>query len=230
MSGRRLAPAGLVACLAALLISWAAPGAAHAAAVADGETAYRYWSFWTGDADGAWVYADEGPGTLRPAAGDLVGFRFGVSGERDDRTAPRDAGDFAAICGAEPAEPSVALVLDFGTAADAPGGATPPERRAECVPLPGRATVAELLAEVAPPLRYDQAGLLCGIAGYPERGCGEEVGATDEANEANEAAGGGGSVGVPLLVGVGAVALLGLAGWARARRRRSSAETDDRDR
>ncbi|KAB8170816.1 MULTISPECIES: SCO2322 family protein [Streptomyces] len=214
-----------MACLAALLISWAAPGAAHAA---DGdETAYRYWSFWTGDADGGWVYADEGPGTLRPGAGDLVGFRFGVSGERDDRTAPRDTGGFAAICGAEPAEPSVALVLDFGTAADAPGGVTPPERRAECVPLPDRATVAELLAEVAPPLRYDQAGLLCGIAGYPERGCGEDVGATDETDDSNGANGsngaddGGGSVGVPLLVGVGAVALLGLAGWARARRRRS---------
>ncbi|MDT0266750.1 SCO2322 family protein [Streptomyces sp. DSM 44915] len=199
--------------LAALLV--AAP-----AAVAADTTAYRYWSFWTWDAaEAGWVYAAEGPGTARPADGALVGFRFGVGAEADDRRQPRGDAGFADICGAAPDGPSVALVLDFGTAADAPAGAEPPEPRAECLPLPDRATVAELLAEAAPPLRYDQAGLLCGIAGYPERGCGDEVGdGADQAAEGDEA-GGGGSATVPLLVGAAGIGLLGLAGWARARRR-----------
>ncbi|WP_141514536.1 SCO2322 family protein [Streptomyces zhaozhouensis] len=205
--------------MTAAVVAWAAVFAGAGAAVADdgAENAYRYWSFWSWEADDdGWVYAAEGPGTFRPGAGDLVGFRFGVSGERDDRRAPRGEATFPEVCGAEPAEPSMALVLDFGTPEEAPGDAAPPEPRAECVPLAEGATVAEVLAEVAPPLRYDQAGLLCGIAGYPVSGCGEPV---DEANAAEDDGEGGGSVGVPLLVGVGAVALLGLAGWARARRR-----------
>ncbi|TNM33479.1 SCO2322 family protein [Streptomyces sedi] len=211
------------AALASVIASLAGPGAALAVADDGAENAYRYWSFWSWETDGeGWVYAAEGPGTFRPGAGDLVGLRFGVSGERDDRRAPRGGATYAEICGAEAAEPSMALVLDFGTAEEAPGGAAPPEPRAECVPLPERATVAEVLAEVAPPLRYDQAGLLCGIAGYPVSGCGDPVdegNGQNEGGEENAAGDGGGSVGVPLLVGVGAVALLGLAGWARARRR-----------
>ncbi|WP_067225862.1 SCO2322 family protein [Streptomyces sp. NBRC 109706] len=194
----------LVLALGAL---WPAPSA-----LAE-EQAYRYWSFWTWAADDAeWEYADQGPGTLRPSDGAVVGFRFGVSGEADDRTAPRGETDVARVCGPAAEEPHVVLVLDFGTEADAPGDAMPPAAREECVGLPSGATVAELLAEAAPPLRYDQAGLLCGIAGYPERGCGEAV--------ADEGSGGGSSAGVPLLVGVGLVALLGAAGLVRARRRR----------
>ncbi|UED86697.1 SCO2322 family protein [Streptomyces profundus] len=204
---------GLARLLVGLSFALGALGAAPSATAE--EQAYRYWSFWTWEPDASeWVYADQGPGTLRPADGAVVGFRFGVSGEAGDRKAPRGETDAALVCDPAAEEPAVVLVLDFGSETDAPGEATPPAARAECVELPSGATVAELLAEAAPPLRYDQAGLLCGIAGYPERGCGEAVA------EADEGSGDGSSATAPLLVGVGLVALLGTAALVRARRRR----------
>uniref|UniRef100_UPI0003745050 SCO2322 family protein n=1 Tax=Streptomyces sp. TOR3209 TaxID=1073567 RepID=UPI0003745050 len=142
---------------------------------------YRYWSFWDRDGD-TWVYATQGPSLARPSDGDVQGFRFAVSADSQDAARPRGTADFASICAKTPAKEGtkrVALVLDFGTASDAPSGETPPAARTACAQVSPDATTADALAAVADPLRYDNSALLCAIAGYPKSGCGEQVAEQD---------------------------------------------------
>ncbi|MGA5874520.1 SCO2322 family protein [Streptomyces cellulosae] len=207
--------------LAALLPLLAGAGQAQAAG-------YRYWSFW--DRDGsAWTYATVGPSLARPADGDVQGFRFSVSEDSGDAAKPRGAADFDTICAKTPAKDGtkrVALVIDFGTPADAPSGEQPPAGRTACAQVAGDATTAEALASVAKPLRYDSNALLCAIAGYPVKGCGEQIsvdgkdsastGAADEAS-AQDDGGSGPSVG--LIAGAAAVFVLGAAAVWQVRRR-----------
>ncbi|MFJ8190558.1 SCO2322 family protein [Streptomyces sp. NPDC096094] len=165
---RRVARVVLLFLAAFLLIGTA--GQAQAAG-------YRYWSFWDHDGD-RWVYATQGPSLVRPSDGDVQGFRFAVSENSGDAAKPRGAADFASICAKTPAEDGskrVALVLDFGTASDAPSGETPPAPRTACARVSPDATTADALAAAAGPLRYNTSALLCGIAGYPKSGCGEQV-------------------------------------------------------
>lgn len=200
---------------------------------------YRYWSFWEGSGSG-WAYATQGPSLVRPDDGAVQGFRFAVSADSQDAAKPRRSPDFATICADTPAKGGskrVALVIDPGTAADAPDGATPPALRTACARVPEDASSAEALASVAKPLRYGSDALLCAISGYPASGCGEQVAGSGQASGTQEATadasaptsagvvtgddgsdGGGPSAGV--LVGVGAVLLLGIAAVAQARRRR----------
>ncbi|MGW7380042.1 SCO2322 family protein [Streptomyces sp. NPDC054794] len=205
--------------LLAALFLCAAAGQAQA-------VGYRYWSFWEREGS-RWTYATEGPSTARPADGDVQGFRFAVSEDSSDATRPRDTADFGTICAGTPAAKGhkrVALVIDFGTAADAPSGETPPARRTACARVSPDATTAEALAAVAKPLRYDTNALLCAISGYPHKGCGEQV--STEKNKPTAAAGKpkdadhGPSVG--LLAGAGAVVVLGAAALWQARRRRDA--------
>ncbi|WP_236245242.1 SCO2322 family protein [Streptomyces sp. CC210A] len=202
--------------------------AAPAASAAPGRSGgYRYWSFWEAGEDGTWTYATQGPATLRPADGDVHGFRFAVSADSQDAHRPRQVPDFAALCAGTPAKEGtkrVGLVLDFGVPADAPAGERPPAPRTACAQVPPDAGSADALAAVAPPLRYNSQALLCAIAGYPQRGCGEQVAAAPADSlaapepAATEAADGGGpSVG--LAAGLAAVLLLGAAAVVRARRR-----------
>ncbi|GHF34160.1 hypothetical protein GCM10010218_14140 [Streptomyces mashuensis] len=231
----------LVAALAALAALVAGPAAAPASAQARARAAaqagaqaqgYRYWSFWTGSGT-AWSYATEGPGTYRPADGSAVGFRFAVSQDSANAPRPRATPDVAAVCGGTPEEDGhkrVAVVLDFGTPADAAHGETPPEARTACAAVAGDATAAEALAAVAKPLRYDSNALLCGIAGYPRTGCGEKVdvaagsGATHapqsshDSHDAQAKKDSGPSAG--LITGIAVVAVLAGAGLWQARRRR----------
>ncbi|MFE3648160.1 SCO2322 family protein, partial [Streptomyces sp. NPDC059152] len=142
---------------------------------------------------------------------------------------PPTAPDFAALCDRTPARAGakrVGVVIDFGTAADAPSGERPPAGRTACAQVPADASAGEALAAVAKPLRYDADALLCGIAGYPRSGCAEQVaggGAESSAapkapSAAGKDAGGGPSAG--LVGGIGAVVVLGAAGVWQARRRR----------
>ncbi|MBV2353737.1 hypothetical protein KUM39_05075 [Streptomyces sp. J2-1] len=207
-------------------------------------TGYRYWSFWerTGS---HWSYATQGPSTARPEDGAVEGFRFAVSADSADAARPRGAADFGAVCAGTPAKPGtkrVALVLDFGTRADAPSGETPPGRRTACARVAPDATAAEALAATAKPLRYDTNALLCAISGYPRTGCGEQVsgssagngkvagggtgvkgdgGAQDTASaRPGDGNGSGPSLGLPL--GIAAVVLLGGAAVWQTRRRRDA--------
>nr|WP_280699343.1 SCO2322 family protein [Kitasatospora sp. GP82] len=222
---RRAAAALLAAALAvplALLL-----GAAPAQA-----TGYRYWSFWKWS-DAAWTYQQQGPTVYVPRDGGVDGWRFAVSQDGgQNATRPTPTGDFATICADTPAQPGkkrVAVVLDFGTTADAPSAEAPPAPRTACAAVPTNASSAEVLAVATPPLRYDAGGLLCAIAGYPHTGCGDTVadGAGANRTTGNSTAAqrtgaakdsGGPSLG---LVAGGAlvVALAGAAFW-QARRRR----------
>lgn len=192
---------------------------------------YRYWSFW--DRDGAkWAYASQGPSTARPDDGAVQGFRFSVSDDSRDSAKPRGAADFDTICAKTPAKDDrkrIALVIDFGTPGDAPGGETPPKPRTACALIADDATSADALAAVAKPLRYDSNALLCAIANYPKAGCGEQVSGNGEsegaekkpaASEAGEKESDSGGPSVGLIAGVAAIALLGGAAVWQARRRR----------
>ncbi|MCZ4125300.1 SCO2322 family protein [Streptomyces sp. H39-S7] len=222
-----LRAATVLVALGALLAVCALP--AHAAS-------YRYWSFWQRSGD-AWTYAQTGPALDRPADGTVEGWRFAASAEAQDASKPRDvpgATTFGAICAGTPPKGGtkrVALVLDFGTAADAGGGAAPPAPRTACAQVPGDATGADALAAVAKPLRYNSAGMVCAVAGYPRTGCGEPVAGTTRATDASKTPapqasgdsggdgdGGGPSVGV--FAGIAAVLALGGAALWQARRRR----------
>ncbi|MFJ4911496.1 SCO2322 family protein [Streptomyces sp. NPDC088726] len=227
MSGRGRATVLLV--VLGTVLSVLGAGTAQAAG-------YRYWSFWEGSGSG-WAYATQGPSLVRPDDGSVQGFRFAVSADSQDAAKPRRSPDFAKICADTPAKDGskrVALVIDPGTAADAPQGETPPPPRTACARVPEDASSAEALASVAKPLRYGSDALLCAISGYPAAGCGEQVSSTTgtESGRATASAptstaasapgsddsGGGPSAGV--LFGVGAVLLLGIAAVAQARRRR----------
>jgi hypothetical protein len=217
--------AALLALAALLLAAGAGPA---------GAAGYRYWSFWDRAGD-RWTYATQGPSTARPDDGDVQGFRFAVSEDSGDAEQPRGTADFATICAKTPAREGhkrVALVLDFGTASDAPSGETPPERRTACARVDDAATTADALAAVAKPLRYDTNALLCAIAGYPRAGCGEAVadgkldGKPDGKPDSEPAADrpsqdSGPSVG--LIAGGALVAVLGAAAVWQARRRRNGA-------
>ncbi|WP_330296209.1 SCO2322 family protein [Streptomyces sp. NBC_00503] len=184
---------------------------------------YRYWSFWDGTG-GQWKYATQGPSSARPADGSVQGFHFVVSKDAAAQApAPRTGPDFAAVCAGTPAvdgKKRIAVVIDFGTPADAPTGDTPPQDapRTACAQLAPDATAAEALAEVAKPLRYNSAALLCSVSGYPKQGCGEPV-AEAPADTATGKSVGGPSAG--LLAGIAAVAALAAAALWQSRRRRT---------
>lgn len=181
---------------------------------------YRYWSFWQRGGDsGGWTYAAQGPSAVRPGDGGMIGFRFAVSEDSRDAARPRGTARFDAVCDAEtPAKGGtkrIAVVLDFGTAQDAPDGRTPPKSRTACARVGADATAGEALAAVAKPLRYNSSALLCAIAGYPKSGCGESVAPHQDSGDED----GGPSAG--LIGGAAAVAVLATAAaWQTRRRRR----------
>ncbi|MEV7034328.1 SCO2322 family protein [Streptomyces sp. NPDC093272] len=202
--------AALLAVTALVLLAAAAPAQA---------AGYRYWSFWERDGS-RWTYATQGPATAQPDDGAVEGYRFAVSEDSGDATRPRGTADFTAICSGTAAVPGrkrVGLVIDFGTAADAPSAQRPPDRRTACAVVARDATAAEALAAVAKPLRYDTNALLCAIGGYPAKGCGEKVAAGD-GSPANGSSGSGPSVG--LLAGAGVVVVVAAGAFWQARRRR----------
>ncbi|MGY0062257.1 SCO2322 family protein [Streptomyces sp. LZ34] len=211
------------AVLMSALVSALALGASPAQAAG-----YRYWSFWQRErgANG-WTYATQGPATARPGDGDMIGFRFAVSEDSGDATQPRDSTDFGTVCAHTPAKGGtkrVAVVLDFGTAADAPDHRTPPEPRTECARVGEDASAGDALAAVAEPLRYSSSALLCAIAGYPATGCGEQVDATSGGSGGGSSSGdgaqggGGGGPSAGLIGGLAAVVALGAAAVWQARR------------
>ncbi|MGW6652112.1 SCO2322 family protein [Streptomyces rubiginosohelvolus] len=222
----------LVSLLAALVAASAVLLGAGSAQAAG----YRYWSFWEGNGKN-WEYATQGPSLLRPDDGTVQGFRFAVSEDSGDADQPRRAPDFGAICADTPAKDGrkrVALVIDPGTTTDAPDGEKPPALRTACAQVAPDASSAEALAAVAKPLRYDDSAMLCAISGYPRTGCGEQVSGDtgsakpsepakttgDQDKGEGEESDGGGGPSVGLLVGIGAVLLLGIAAVVQARRRR----------
>jgi hypothetical protein len=136
---------------------------------------FRYWGYYQWDGT-AWAFAQTGPADTVPANGAIEGWRFAVTGEESARF-PRVTPDFATICppASVPAgSKQVAVVLDYGTAEDAPAGETPPAARGACATVPEDATGADVMAAVSE-LRLGDGGFICGFDGYPATGCGDSV-------------------------------------------------------
>lgn len=164
---RRATVAALAAAVVVVVPSAVVPAVSHAAA-------YRYWSYWLG-IDAGWSFANVGPAFRVPADGTLDGWRFSVSGVEGNR-APSFAADFEAVCGdtaAQDGRKRVAVVVDPGLAADAPDGEPVPGAWAMCVVAEPRATGYDVLRAAAT-VRAER-GLICGIGGYPARGCADVV-------------------------------------------------------
>jgi hypothetical protein len=70
----------------------------------------------------------------------------------------------------------VAVVLDFGTAAEAPRGETPPPARIACVVVPVSANGVQVLAAATAIRSKD--GLVCALSGYPQAECATSVAET----------------------------------------------------
>lgn len=171
-----------VATVVAALLTVAIATPAHA------ETAYRYWSYWLVQ-DGRWVFAQEGPATRLPADGTVEAWRFAISTQSGDPALAPSLSAMSAfdeVCEqttATEGSKRIAVIVDFGTSADAPGGATPPAPVASCATVDADATSMQALSS-AFDLRIED-GLVCGIDGYPATGCAEIV---DTAQMATQAA------------------------------------------
>jgi len=141
-----------------------------------GATAYRYWTYWHGTASGGWAFSHVGA-TYVPPDGAVEGWRFGVSTVAGSLQ-PRTAASYDGICGSHPPAGTgrklVALVVDYGTAADAPPGQHPPAGvDTFCADLSSDAIAYQVLSAYSSVRSQD--GLVCGIDGYPTGECGVPV-------------------------------------------------------
>jgi hypothetical protein len=167
-----LLPRRVVGALSSLLVAGAAvtalAGPAHA------EDGYQYWNYFHLEND-SWAFSDVGAAEFVPEDGDVEGLRFGTSTPSQGIEPRADLAEvgFDTVCGdteAAEGEKRVALVVDFGVEE---GNGTPPEPRADCAVGDESASTQELLGEVAD-VRVES-GMLCGVDGYPAKGCGEAV-------------------------------------------------------
>jgi hypothetical protein len=178
-SGTRTTLGALVAVLASLLMLVGSAGSASA------EDGYRYWNYSHLEGD-TFAFAQTGPGDTTPKDGSVEGWRYGTSTVKQGVFPRADLSkvNFDAVCGdtdAAAGEKRVAVLVDFGTEADA-DGADVPDPRAECAVVPKDATGQQVLESVVD-VRADK-GMICALDGYPAKGCGEPVGdaqvSTDE--------------------------------------------------
>ncbi len=159
-----------------------AAGVVVATAPAEAASYYRYWSYWhVAPTAASWAYAGTGPGGYRVDDGAVEGWRFVVAAPNPAAPKPRSdaAKAFMAICGSTPrpaGKDRVAVVVDYGTSADAPPKQTPPSAvRGTCVVVDDRSNGLEVLVEAGYVIRSNSSGLICGLSGYPAKECGVVV-------------------------------------------------------
>ena len=165
---------GVLTLLAATAVGIAAAPGAEA-------TTYRYWTYWSGERPGGsatWTFSSRGPASDLVKDGSVLGWRFAVTSQAGT-TKPRHSPAFATACPAlaepVPDRTRVALVVDYGTQADAPPGQSPPlagSVRVECLTFPSgtRVTGVTVLDEAAIAVRTEN-GLLCALDSYPKGEC-----------------------------------------------------------
>lgn len=141
-------------------------------------TNYRYWTYWSGTGQ-SWTFSAVGPSSAVPADGSVEGWRFavsaGVSGQGAQPTVSPSAA-FEQYCGDVPAAAGtkrVAVVIDYGSAADAPTGQTPPSSTGGCAQLPESHTGGQVLQQISD-IRVE-GGLICAINGFPQGECAPAV-------------------------------------------------------
>lgn len=169
--------AGVLGVLGSMLLALLLAGVA--AAPGAQAASYRYWTYWWGQpAATSWTFAQLGPASDRPKDGAVLGWRFAVATESGGRKAPRASLPFSSLCPALTSAPEgqkrVAVVVDYGSAADAPPGEAPPgagTARVECVTVPSGANGVAVLGAAGVTLRFGDNGLVCGIDRYPRTEC-----------------------------------------------------------
>jgi hypothetical protein len=168
-----------------LLLLSAAVATAVAVATPAEAASYRYWTYWWGaPAATSWSFAVTGPASHVPADGAVEGWRFQATTSSAGGSTPADgrapSSVFAELCGtgsAPPGRKRVAVVVDYGTSADAPPGQSPPTPRVRgrCVTTSPGATGGEVITAATSSMRFDS-GLLCALDGYPAGECAPVVG------------------------------------------------------
>ena len=153
---------------------------ALAAAPAQAAT-YRYWTYWwgadSGKSGGGWTFAHVGPAAHRAGDGWVLGWRFATTTSTTGGAQPRQSASYADLCpgtAAVAGQDRVALVVDYGTAADAPPGQRPPLNgsvRVECLTLPSHPSGVAVLNKANVSVRQNDNGLLCALDGYPKNEC-----------------------------------------------------------
>jgi hypothetical protein len=143
---------------------------------AHAEDGYRYWNYAHLQGE-EWTFADTGPGDFTPEDGAVEGWRYGTSTVSQGIYPRADLAEvsFDSVCeGSEAAdgEKRVAVLVDFGTEADA-AGAEVPEPVAECAVVPADANGQQALESVVEVRQADS--MTCALDGYPAQGCGEQV-------------------------------------------------------
>jgi hypothetical protein len=111
-----------------------------------------------------------------PEDGDVYGFRWALV-VKDPRL-PRAEPTFEELCAAAP-EPSdgekqIGFVIDPGTDTDSPDGGSAPPAYGQCATVDESFTVQQALQSVSD-IRTGNGGLICGIDGFPETGCGDVI-------------------------------------------------------
>ncbi|GAB3436451.1 SCO2322 family protein [Flindersiella endophytica] len=159
---------GLLTLITTALCFTVFSGTAHA-------DAYRFWGFWQLK-DGAWAFATKGPAQVTPADGSVEGWRYAISGNATGQRVPRATATFDQLCASTPAaagKKRVGVVIDPGSANEAPNGVTPPAARGACAVVDPKATSAQVLGQVGGV--REEKGLICAIDSFPSAGCGDPV-------------------------------------------------------
>jgi hypothetical protein len=209
---------GLAALTFGLVASLILPSATPASADSP-----AFWGYWQAK-DAKWAFAQTGPATAHPKDGAVEGWRFAKS-SGNSGTPPRGKPDFAKVCGSTPAKAGserVAVVIDYGEAADAPAGATPPAAKTSCAVVPENSTGSAVLAKVAG-LKADKSGLICAIDAVGP--CGGQAAAPAPSASASAkapAAKKKGAGSTALSIGIGLLLVLAAGGSMMAVRRRAN--------
>jgi LPXTG-motif cell wall-anchored protein len=221
--------------LTALLAGFALLGGAGQASAAGDN--YQYWGYFQVQ-KGAFAYASKGAGVQIPADGTVEGHRWAAS--KSEMITPRaDLAKltFDAICGNDKAtadQKRIAVIVDFGPAADAIGADKTPTPFADCAVVPTKATGLQALQAVADVrTKVTSMGVaICAIDSYPSTTCANGTTTTasapggvtdiaikgtvaDNTKKADDSK-------TPLLIGAGVlVALLALGGVLLGRRNKA---------
>ncbi len=167
-----LLPRRIVGIFSALFVTtMTVAGLALPAHAVDG---YQYWNYFHLQND-KWEFSKVGPADFKPEDGAVEGLRYGTSTPSQGIEPRADLAevDFDTVCAdaeAGTGEKRVAVLLDYGTEL---GNGTPPDPRAECAVVAADASTQQVLDEIAE-VRVDS-GMVCGIDGYPAKGCGDPV-------------------------------------------------------
>ncbi|CAB4907222.1 unannotated protein [freshwater metagenome] len=137
---------------------------------------YRYWTYWTSTTQD-WAFSSLGP-AFRPADESIIeGWRLAVTGVDATKPPRVEVADvYVRACGDVTPKAGIlriAVVLDYGTSADAPVDESPPGLVIACAAVPEGSTGFDALKSITD-IRSER-GFVCGLSGYPATGCGRET-------------------------------------------------------